>query len=81
MEDLECGDRPEGVPGGGRIEVGGAVLTIVEQNRKKTWFWTLRWRWLGSVPGDGGILETKIDRSGVSWKVGVWERLSINAWS
>ena len=34
MEDVDCGDRPEGVPGGGRKEVGRAVLTIVEQTQE-----------------------------------------------
>ena len=62
MEDVECVDRPEGGPRGGRREVGGVVLTIVEQTRKRTWFRTLRWMWLGGVPGDGGVLEAKIDR-------------------
>ena len=47
MEHVECGDRPEGGPGGGRREVGGAILTVLEQTRKKTWFRTIRWRWLG----------------------------------
>ena len=60
IEDVECGDGPEGVPGGGRREVGEAVLTIVGQTRKKTCFWTLRWRRLGAVPGDGGVWRQRL---------------------
>ena len=30
---------PEGEPGGGRREVGGAVFRFVKQTRSRTWFW------------------------------------------